>query len=142
MRQIHSLANPGSGALRITADQPPFRGMPSHRYFVEGFDTANNRAVRTGGFVPRFRDMSIIFETEGASNDVSPDGISMDALLAILADHVSGQLAGPNGSMGKQLALEYIESAREVLSQESQSQQYESPVHHQGGYPQRAVGSL
>jgi hypothetical protein len=129
MRQIFTQSAQGSSALRITADQPPFRGMASHRYVVEGFDTAQNRAVRTGGFVPRFRELSVIFETEGASNDFNPDGITMDALLAILADHLQGKLAGPTGSMGKQLALEYIEGARDVLAQESQANHFEQPSH-------------
>lgn len=145
MRQIFSQTAQGSSALRITADQPPFRGMASHRYVVEGFDTAQNRAVRSGGFVPRFREMSIIFETEGASNDVNPDGVSMDAILAILADHLGGQLSGPNGSMGKQLALEYIEAARDVLAQENQANQFEQPSHHtnySGGFARTGTGSL
>lgn len=132
MRQIFSHATQGSSALRITADQPPFRGMASHRYVVEGFDTAQNRAVRSGGFVPRFRELSIIFQTEDEHNHFSPDGISMDALLAILADHLSGQLSGPNGTMGKQLALEYIESARDVLAQENQVPAFEQPPVHAG----------
>lgn len=144
MRQIYTQTAQGSSALRITADQPPFRGMASHRYIVEGFDTAQNRAVRTGGFVPRFRELSLIFATEGASNDAYPDGISMDAVLAILADHLQGQLSGPNGSMGKQLALEYIESARDVLAQENQVNVFEQPSH-TTGYPSFArtgTGSL
>lgn len=144
MRQIFSQAPNGTSAIRITADQPPFRGMTSHRYFVEGFDTANNRAIRSGGFVPRFRDLSIIFATEGAANDVHPDGITMDAVLAILADHLQGKLAGPTGSMNKQLALEYIESARDVLAQDEQVNQFDQPAHYDAApsYARVANGSL
>lgn len=133
MRQIFSQPNHGQSALRITADQPPFRGMASHRYTVEGFDTAGNRAARAEGFVPRFREMSIIFGTEGASNDACPDGITLDALLAIAADHLNGLQQGPSGSMGKQLALEYIESARDVLAQDAaQNQSFEQPIYNGG----------
>lgn len=124
MRHISSHTAHGSSALRITADDAPFRGMPAHRYDVEGFDTANNRAVRSGGFVPRFRNLSIIFATDdAAANDIGPDGITMDAMLAILADHLHGLQSGPTASQGKQLALEYVESARDVLAQDSGAQQ-------------------
>ncbi len=123
MRHLSSHTAHGSSALRITADEAPFRGMPAHRYDVEGFDTANNRAVRSGGFVPRFRQLSIIFATEeSAANDIGPDGVTMEALLAILGDHLQGLQSGPTASQGKQLALEYIEAARDILAQEAGTQ--------------------
>ncbi len=118
MRQFYSQSAHGTSALRITADDPQYRGAAPHRYVVEGFDTTNNRAIRSAGFVPRFRELSIIFETEGASNDNCPDGISMDALLAIATDHLAALLHGPSGSMNKQLALEYLQNARDILQQD------------------------
>lgn len=137
MRHITSQTAHGSCALRITADEAPFRGMPAHRYDIEGFDTANNRAVRSGGFVPRFRNLSIIFATDdAAANDVGPDGVTEDALLAILADHLAGKQSGPSASHGKQLALEYIDRARDVLAAEAGSHQ--AFGHHNGAFNNNA----
>ncbi len=124
MRLIPSLNTQGSSALRIVAEDTPFRGQAAHRYDIEGFDTTNNRAVRGGGFVPRFRNLAVIFASEdGAANDVVPDGVTIDALLAIVADHLQGLQSGPTGSQGKQLALEYIESARDVLAADAGAHQ-------------------
>ena len=118
MRQFYSQPIPTTSPIRITAADPQFRGTSSHSYILEGFDTANNRAARSGGFVPRFKEMSIVFCSDESTVEDIPDGVSADALLAVLADHIQGKLSGPNGSVNKQLALDYIESAREVLAQD------------------------
>ncbi|QVD49185.1 hypothetical protein LUCX_115 [Xanthomonas phage vB_XciM_LucasX] len=125
MRQIHSHNAYGTHALKITANPPQFRGMPSHQYLIEGFDTTENSAVRSGGYVPRFRNLSIVFETD-QSNPDRPDGVSMDAVLAILCDHLNGIQSGPNASQGKQMALEYIESARQLLIEDAQVMQHDN----------------
>lgn len=143
MRQISSQNAHGSSALRITADEVPFRGFSAHRYVVEGFDTSANRAVRADGFVPRFRELSIIFATDEAANDVLPDGVTIDALLAIVADHLSAKVNGPNGTMGKSLALEYVESARDVLAQDAVSHAaFDTPVFGGNAFQRTGTGAL
>ncbi len=122
MRQFFSQPAHGSSALRITADEPQFRGAAPHRYVVDGFDTSLNRAVRSAGFVPRFRELPIIFATEGAPNDGYADGVTMDALLAVVADHLHALINGPSGSMQKQLAFEYVMNARDILAPDSATQ--------------------
>lgn len=143
MRQFYSQNAHGSSALRITADEPQFRGAAPHRYVVEGFDTSLNRAVRSAGFVPRFREMPIIFATEGAPNDGIPDGVTLDALLAVVADHLYALVNGPSGSMQKQLGLEFVQNAREILSQDQGMQQMFMDTSPQFHYTdQRRVGAL
>lgn len=145
MRQIFSQSAQGAHTLRITADEPIHRGTAPHRYFVEGFDTASNRAARSGGYVPRFRDLTIIFQTEDAANDHGPDGISMDALLAVLSDHLAALVDGPMGTSQKAVALDYIDNARAMLASEPAPRQFDQiqPYHTSTGlYPRAATGVL
>lgn len=122
MRQIASSQALGRGGLRVIADESPRRGAPTHRYRIEGFDTSQNRAVRDGGFVPRFRDLSIIFSTpEMSSNDI-PDGVTTDAILAIVEDHIRSKLGGPDGSLNQQMAVDLVHNARELLEQDEHTQ--------------------
>lgn len=122
MRRIHTHSPRGQDPLRISADDTPFRGGASCRYVVEGFDTGNNRSARRGGFVPRFKDLSVIFDSsEGYGVQGRPDGVTLDALLAICADHLKGLQTGSSGSVDKQLAADYIDSARGLLAQDNDS---------------------
>lgn len=122
MRNIQLNNNHGNDALRVSADYPTRRGPASHRYVISGFDTSDNGAARSGGFIPRFQDVSIILQSEGAANDLRPDGVSTDALLAIVEDHLSGLQSGPDQSLNKQLAIEYIGHARQLLAEEAATQ--------------------
>lgn len=122
MRYIHTHSPRGQDPLRISADDTPFRGGATCRYVVEGFDTGNNRSARKGGFVPRFKDLSVIFDSsEGSGVSGRPDGVTLDALLAICVDHLKGLQAGSSGSVDKQLAVDYIDSARGLLAQDTDS---------------------
>lgn len=118
MRQIPNIHPHTRGGLRITAEEPTFRGAATHRYIIEGFDTSQNRAVRDGGFVPRFRDMTIIFNTDDNEYDEMPDGVTIDALLAVLEDHIESRLRGPSGSLNLQMVHEYIRNSRDLVRQD------------------------
>jgi hypothetical protein len=140
MRNIELLNNHGNDALRVSADYPSRRGMPSHRYVISGFDTSDNGAARSGGFIPRFQDVSIILQSEGAANDLRPDGVSSDALLAIVEDHLSGLQGGPDASLNKQLAIEYISHARQLLAEEAAAQSSHYSNSTRWGGSERRVG--
>lgn len=118
MRSIFSQPAHGQNALRITAQDPDLGKTGSHFYFLQGFDTTSNRAARSNGFVPRFRDLSIIFASDDNPVDGVPDGITTDALMAVLTDHLQGQIHESTSSMNKRLALGYLESARDILAQD------------------------
>ncbi len=127
MRQIPNIHPFSRGGLRITAEEPMYRGSPTHRYHIEGFDTSQNRAAREGGFVPRFRDLTIIFNTDEAANDGQPDGVTIDSLLAVIEDHLQSRLNGPEGSLNQQLAAEFIRNAREILEQDDRVAHLQTP---------------
>lgn len=126
MRQIPNIHPFNRGGLRIIADESTFRGAPTHRYLIEGFDTSQNRSVRDGGFVPRFRDLTIIFNSDEAGFDDMPNGVTVDALLAVVEDHLESRLRGPSGTLNQQMAAEYIRNARELLEQEDRISQIQS----------------
>lgn len=114
MRQLEAKA--GNGQLRITPNPTAHESIASHQYLVTGFDTTNNRAARAMGFVPRFQNLNIIFEsdTPGFRQEI-PNGVSVDALLAVVVDHLSSKQLGMNASVEQSAALDYLESARELL---------------------------
>jgi hypothetical protein len=118
MRSIFSQPAHGKNALRITAQDPTLGKTGSYSYFLQGFDTTSNRAARSDGFVPRFRDLSIIFASDDVPVDGVPDGITTDALMAVLTDHLEGQIQESTSSVNKRLALGYLESARDILAQD------------------------
>lgn len=126
MRQIPSVHNASNG-LRITAEESNSRGGATHRYHIAGFDTSQNRAARDGGFVPRFRDMTIILNSDQSGEKAQPDGVTPDALLAILEDHLQTRLAGASGSLNQQLAADLIKGAREALEMDEATQMQSVP---------------
>lgn len=126
MRQIPSVHNAGNG-LRITAEESNSRGGATHRYHIAGFDTSQNRAARDGGFVPRFRDMTIILSTDQNGDNVQPNGVTPDALLAVLEDHFQSRVAGPSGTLNQQLAADLIKGAREALEMDEATQMQAAP---------------
>lgn len=140
MRNIQLNNTHGNDALRVSADYPSRRGQASHRYVVSGFDTTDNGAARSGGFIPRFQDVSIILQSEGAANDLRPDGVSCDALLAIVDDHLHGLQSGPDASLNKQLAAEYIDHARQLLAEEAASRMPQLTSTRWGNHERRVGG--
>lgn len=136
--QLNSIG--GSDSLRVLADIPTVRGRASHHYVISGFDTSHNGAARTGGFIPRFQDVSIILQSEGAANDLRPDGVSVDALVAIVEHHLEGQQSGPNASLNKQLALEYFGHARQLLAEDAAANSLQMPAGNWGNSERRYGG--
>lgn len=128
MRQITNTQTFGRGGLRVMADEPERRGVPTHRYHIQGFDTSRNRAVRDGGFVPRFRDLSIIFSSTDSASDDAPDGVTTDAMLAVIEDHIRSRLQGPEGSLNQQMAVDLVRNARELLEQDEQVHLQHTPM--------------
>lgn len=115
-RQLHSHAvNPANEELSITVVDEPGSGGASHLYMIEGFNTATNRS---DPFVERHgapaEHATILFQN-GAIKEHGVNGITHEALLAILIDRLESFQAGQFACPENAEALRYLGSAQETL---------------------------
>lgn len=118
MRDITDhIVNPANDKLTITAYDEPGSGGANHLYMVEGFDTATNPC---DPFVGRHgqpsRHTTILFQN-GPIEEVGVNGVTHEALLAIVADRLRSFQAGPFACRENALALTKIEEAQHWLQQ-------------------------
>jgi hypothetical protein len=112
MRQItaHQI-NEANTALRITATDEPSAAGANNRYEVTGMDsTSNPSAIRTDPI-----DTFTVLFQNGPINSVGVNGLTNEALLAILADRLGGFQRGPFACGENAAALEHIEHAQHYL---------------------------
>jgi hypothetical protein len=105
MRQLtdHKV-NPANDLLTVTVLDEPGSGGACHAYEISGFqgDTADER-------VPlKFQN--------GPIAEVGVNGVTQEALLAIVADRLRSFQAGPFASRYNALALTHIEEAQNWLN--------------------------
>lgn len=118
MRQITShIVNPVNDKLQIEVTDEPGAGGANHRYEVTGFDTANNPSnTDRKGFASSYGRMLILFQN-GPINEHGVNGVTQEALLAIVADRLESFQAGPFASDYNAKALEHVKAAQESLLQ-------------------------
>jgi hypothetical protein len=107
MRELHEhKVNPANEKLRIRVIDGPGSGGASHLYVVDGFAATLN---------PSFEDANhlyteVLFQN-GPIAEVGVNGITHEALLAIVADRLRSFQAGPYACRENALALTKIEEA-------------------------------
>jgi hypothetical protein len=94
--------------LKITVADEPGPGGANHRYEITGFTVAPGSRE-----VPPVRCM-ILFQ-KGAIKESGVNGLTQEALLAILADRLRSFQAGPYACEENQSALLFIENALTTL---------------------------
>lgn len=117
------IVNPANDRLCITVLDEPGPGGANHLYMISGFDTSTNPAkliademdgepvdlaIKQSGAVP------LIFQN-GAIGDVGVNGITHEALLAILIDRLESFQTGPYKSNYNADALYHLQAAMHVL---------------------------
>lgn len=100
--------NPANDKLRIVVTDTPGAGGANHRYEIDGFNAFTNPSRETGD---RGDAASILFQN-GPINEVGVNGITQEALLAIVADRLRSFQAGPYACRENALALTKIEEAQ------------------------------
>jgi hypothetical protein len=109
--------NPANDTLSITVEDAPGAGGASHLYSVAGFDTASNPS---DPFVERHgaaaRHATVLFQN-GPIAEVGVNGVTHEALLAIVADRLRSFQAGPYACKANACALTHIEEAQHWLQQ-------------------------
>jgi hypothetical protein len=121
MREIKNhLAEGEKNQLRIEAvsEAYPMGGM--HRYDIIGFDTSSNPAnVSSDGYKTALTRLVVIFQN-GSVQDLGQNGITMEALLAIVADRLTGFQNTPDACDANAHALIHVQSALNELKSRTQ----------------------
>lgn len=115
MREITShIVNPANDKIRITVLDQQGAGGANHVYGLSGMDFIRNEAaMKTPDDQPE-GDVSIIFQCGGIAEH-GVNGVTQEALLAIVADRLECFQAGPFASVYNQQALEHVKAAQDAL---------------------------
>ena len=104
------VVNPANDRLKIEVVDEPGHGGACHSYVISGFNTETNAAADG---VPR--NAAWILFQNGPIAEVGVNGVTHEALLAILADRLRGFQAGRYACAENAEALKHIEAAQAVL---------------------------
>lgn len=97
-------------SLEITVMDEPGSGGASHRYDITGFETSKNpSATDAQGYMPHFSRLPIVFQNGGLQEVGCANGVSHEALLAIVIDRLKSYQSGPYPSRENAIALTKIE---------------------------------
>jgi hypothetical protein len=118
MRNIHDhKVNPANDRLEISVEDETGVGGAQHLYMIRGFDSTSNPS---DPFVKRHgepaRHATVLFQN-GPINEVGVNGVTHEALLAIVADRLRSFQAGPYSCKANACALTHIEEAMHWLQQ-------------------------
>jgi hypothetical protein len=101
--------------LDVIATDEPGAGGAYHRYQITGYDTAKNPSSSSGDGAT-----IILFQNGGLQEVGCANGISQEALLAILIDRLRSFQAGPFSCRENALALTKMEEALMWLQKRTQ----------------------
>lgn len=112
MREITShRVNPANDVLTIRVLDEPGSGGACHHYVISGFDTDSNpsKDVTVG-------QVGLLFQN-GPINEVGVNGITHEALLAILIDRLAAFQRGPFANGYNGVALAHLHAAQFALQE-------------------------
>jgi len=116
MRKIEGhKVNPANDVLDITVRDRPGSGGAHHHYSITGFDTTGNEANDFGdGYRACFSRLPVIFQN-GPIAEAGVNGVTHEALIAILIDRLECFQNGPFANAYNQTALDSLRAAQEAL---------------------------
>lgn len=106
-----------SPRLSIEVTDEPGKGGANFRYEINGFDTSTNTSDDSLGRVPSRAGHLVILFQNGTIKDLGINGITQEALLAIVIDRLRGFQAGQFSSPFNASALFHCEQALNDLQQ-------------------------
>lgn len=114
MREITShIVNPVNDKLAITVTDKPGAGGANHRYEVSGYDCSTNASASS-----EIEDnRTVILFQNGGIADHGVNGLTQEALLAIVIDRLECFQAGPFASDYNARALAHIRAGQDMLLQ-------------------------
>lgn len=112
MRELHDhKINPANDKLMIVAADEPGAGGAHHRYVISGFDATGNASRHERDEAQH----AIIVFQNGPINEAGVNGVTHEALLAILIDRLRSFQAGQFACRENALALTKLEEAQHWL---------------------------
>jgi len=102
------VVNPANDKLEIEVLDSPGAGGANHLYRVSGFNTSSN--VSFDPISVAAESVDILFQN-GPINEVGVNGVTHEAILAIVADRLRSFQVGPYACRDNDLALADVESA-------------------------------
>lgn len=113
MREIHDhKVNPANDTLTIEVQDEPGAGGAHHRYAIYGIDPSTNPSADD---CCRDETRATVLFQNGPINEVGVNGLTHEALLAIVADRLRSFQAGPYSCKANACALTKIEEAQHWL---------------------------
>lgn len=114
MREINDhKVNPANDVLKVLATDEPGSGGAHHRYEITGYNAETNPSLNSE-FGDDIRGEVILFQN-GPIAEVGVNGVTHEALLAILIDRMRAFQAGPFACRENALALTKLEEAQHWL---------------------------
>lgn len=105
----HIVSGDQAVQLRIAVIDEPGAGGANHRYEISGFDASKNPSADPDWF-PIPIETYIVFQN-GPIKEVGVNGVTQEALLAIVIDRLRSFQAGPFSCRENALALTKCEEA-------------------------------
>lgn len=118
MREItaHKVEGDTAPQIKIEATDEPGAGGANHRYIVSGMQLTENPSFPTEyGDMPSI--LQVILFQNGPLKETVPNGLTIEALLAIAADRLESLQNGPFPSQHNATALSNVNSAIRALHQ-------------------------
>jgi hypothetical protein len=118
MREITGFAiNPANEKLKIEVTDEPGAGGANHRYIISGFDLATNPS---GKGIDGSYGLPVIFQN-GTIPENGVNGVTQEALLAIVIDRLRSFQAGKFACRENALAVTKLEEAMHWLQHRTRS---------------------
>lgn len=110
--------NPANDTLCITVTDQPGAGGANHRYEITGFTYDDNPSAKEGegDIGESYAPLAIVFQN-GPIKEAGVNGVTHEALLAIVADRLRSFQSGPFACKANACALTHIEEAQHWLQQ-------------------------
>lgn len=106
--------NLANDTLDIAVTDEPGSGGANHRYLITGVDFSTNESRKIG---EELGPGHVILFQNGPINEVGVNGLTHEALLAIVADRLRSFQKGPFACKANACALTHIEEAQHWLQQ-------------------------
>lgn len=103
--------NPANAELTITVCDAPGAGGASHLYQITGFNTKSNSSDPFTAVYGQPAEHSTVLFQNGPIGEVGVNGVTQEALLAIVIDRLRSFQAGPFSCRENAIALTKCEEA-------------------------------
>ena len=120
MRELNDhKVNPANDTLTIAAVDEPGSGGANHAYFISGADFDRNPGSATALEYAKDTDTEgcVVLFQNGPIAEAGVNGVTHEALLAIVADRLRSFQKGPYSCKANACALTHIEEAMHWLQQ-------------------------